>query len=121
MRLVATQNKIGLPILPSVHTRQVGQVQLCRCATFDENDKCGNVHAPIMSMNMNQQTPTPTPAAKTRVRKEVSNMRKLTSELDDEVRKVEVIKTKMAKLEKAISAGNDRIKVLMAQLSKNIT
>ena len=47
-------------------------------------------------------------------------MRKLTTELDDEVRKVEVIKTKMAKLEKAISAGNDRIKVLMAQLSKNI-
>lgn len=48
-------------------------------------------------------------------------MRKLTTELDDEVRKVEVIKTKMAKLEKAISAGNDRIKVLMAQLSKNLT
>jgi uncharacterized Zn finger protein len=65
--------------------------------------------------------PTQTQPVKTRVKREVSSMRKLTTELDDEVRKVEVIKTKMAKLEKAISAGNDRIKVLMAQLSKNLT
>ena len=64
--------------------------------------------------------PTQTQPVKTRAKREVSSMRKLTTELDDEVRKVEVIKTKMAKLEKAISAGNDRIKVLMAQLSKNI-
>ena len=54
-------------------------------------------------------------------KREVSSMRKITIELDAEVRKVEVIKGKIAKLEKSALAANDRIKSLMAQLSKNIT
>lgn len=58
-------------------------------------------------------------AAKTVKTKSVSAMRKLTSELDTEVRKVETNKSRLAKLEKTISAGNDRIKALTAQLAKH--
>lgn len=67
---------------------------------------------------MEQQTATP---AKPKVRKEVSGMRKITSELDAEVRKVEVNKIKLTKLEKTIATGNDRIKTLAAQLTKNFS
>lgn len=58
-------------------------------------------------------------SAKTAKTKTVSAMRKLTSELDSEVRKVETNKARLSKLEKTISAGNDRIKALTAQLAKN--
>lgn len=67
---------------------------------------------------MEQQEKSP---VKTRVRKEVSGMRKLTSELDTEVRKVEANKLKLAKLEKTIAAGNERIKALTSQLSKHFS
>jgi hypothetical protein len=67
---------------------------------------------------MNQQTVTP---VKPKARKEVSGMRKLTSELDTEVKKVEANKARLAKLEKTIAVGNDRIKVLTAQLSKHFS
>ena len=64
---------------------------------------------------MEQQVAKP---AKT---KTVSAMRKLTSELDTEVRKVETNKARLAKLEKTITVGNDRIKALTAQLSKHFS
>ena len=67
---------------------------------------------------MEQQAVTP---AKPKARKEVSGMRKITSELDTEVRKVETNKLKLAKLEKTIAAGNERIKTLTAQLSKHFS
>lgn len=53
--------------------------------------------------------------------KSVSAMRKLTSELDKEVRKVESNKVRLAKLEKTISDGNTKIKALTAQLSKHFS
>lgn len=62
-----------------------------------------------------------TPLVKPKPKKEVSGMRKLTSELDTEVRKVETNKAKLAKLEKTIAVGNDRIKALTAQLSKHFS
>ena len=58
---------------------------------------------------------------KLKVKKEISAMRKITSELDSEVRKVEINKLKVAKLEKTIQSGNDRIKALTAQLNKNFS
>jgi len=61
----------------------------------------------------------PVTAAKPKPRKEISAMRKITSELDSEVRKVEINKKKVAKFEKEIQAGNERIKALTAQLNKN--
>lgn len=64
---------------------------------------------------MEQQAAT---LAKPKARKEVSGMRKLTSELDTEVKKVEANKIKLAKVEKTIAAGNERIKALTVQLSK---
>ena len=67
---------------------------------------------------MEQQAATP---AKPKSRKEVSGMRKITSELDTEVRKVETNKLRLAKLEKTIAVGNDRIKALTAQLSKHFS
>jgi hypothetical protein len=73
---------------------------------------------PFKGVNMNQQTAAP---VKPKARKEVSGMRKLTSELDTEVRKVETNKVKLAKLEKTIAVGNDRIKSLTAQLSKHFS
>jgi predicted nucleic acid-binding Zn-ribbon protein len=60
-------------------------------------------------------------AAKPKARKEVSGMRKLTSELDTEVRKVETNKARLHKLEKTIAAGNDRIKALTTQLAKHFS
>lgn len=68
--------------------------------------------------NMEQQAAT---TDKPKARKEVSGMRKLTSELDTEVRKVETNKAKLAKLEKTIAVGNERIKALTAQLSKHFS
>ena len=67
---------------------------------------------------MEQQSATP---AKQKARKEVSGMRKLTSELDTEVRKVETNKARLTKLEKTIAAGNERIKTLTSQLSKHFS
>jgi predicted nucleic acid-binding Zn-ribbon protein len=60
-------------------------------------------------------------AAKPVKTKSVSAMRKLTSELDKEVRKVEANKARLANLEKTIAAGNDRIKALTSQLSKHFS
>lgn len=61
----------------------------------------------------------PAAPAKTKAKKEISAMRKITSELDYEVRKIEVKKLKVSKIEKEIQTGNDRIKTLTAQLNKN--
>jgi signal transduction histidine kinase len=61
----------------------------------------------------------PVAPVKPKAKKEISAMRKITSELDSEVRKVEIKKLKMAKIEKEIQSGNDRIKALTAQLNKN--
>ena len=60
-------------------------------------------------------------AAKPVKTKSVSAMRKLTSELDKEVRKVETSKARLSNLEKTIAAGNDRIKALTSQLSKHFS
>jgi septal ring factor EnvC (AmiA/AmiB activator) len=68
---------------------------------------------------MEQATTPEKPKAK--ARKEVSGMRKLTSELDAEARKVESSKLKLAKLEKTIAAGNDRIRTLTTQLAKHFS
>lgn len=62
---------------------------------------------------MEQQTVKPTKT------KSVSAMRKLTSELDTEVRKVETNKSRLAKLEKTIADGNAKIKALSTQISKH--
>lgn len=62
---------------------------------------------------MEQQATKPAKA------KSVSAMRKLTSEIDTEVRKVETNKTRLARLEKTIADGNARIKAMTAQLSKH--
>lgn len=60
-------------------------------------------------------------AAKQAKTKTISAMRKLTSELDTEVRKVETNKARLAKLEKTIAAGSDRIKALTVQLAKHFS
>lgn len=60
-------------------------------------------------------------AAKPAKTKSVSAMRKLTSELDAEVRKVETNKLRLTKLEKTIADGNSKIKALTAQLSKHFS
>jgi len=65
---------------------------------------------------MEQQTAA---TEKSRAKKEVSGMRKLTSELDTQVRKVETNKLKLVKLEKTIAEGNSKIKALTLQLSKH--
>lgn len=67
---------------------------------------------------MEQQAATP---VKTRAKKEISGMRKLTYELDTQVRKVETNKLKMVKLEKSIADGNAKIKSLTLQLSKHFS
>lgn len=67
---------------------------------------------------MEQQTVT---TEKPKVVKSVSAMRKLTSELDTQVRKVETNKLRMAKLEKTIAEGNAKIKALTLQLSKHFS
>ncbi len=48
-------------------------------------------------------------------------MRKLTSEIDAEMRKVEANKLKLEKLQKTIATGNERIKMLASQLAKNFS
>lgn len=65
---------------------------------------------------MEQQAEKAVKPAKT---KSVSAMRKITSELDTEVRKVETNKLRLAKLEKTIADGNSKIKALTSQLSKH--
>lgn len=67
---------------------------------------------------MEQQT---TAVARPKPKKEISGMRKLTSELDTEVRKVEISKIKLAKLEKTIAASNEKIKALTSQLAKHFS
>jgi hypothetical protein len=69
-------------------------------------------------INMEQQAEKAAKPAKT---KSVSAMRKLTSELDMEVRKVETNKLRLAKLEKTIADGNTKIKALTGQLSKHFS
>jgi len=69
---------------------------------------------------MDQQEPQVAPA-KPKAKKELSSLRKITSELDIAVRKVETNKARLAKIEKTISLGNDRIKALNAQLSKHFS
>jgi rRNA processing protein Krr1/Pno1 len=68
-------------------------------------------------MTMEQKAAAP---VKPKAKKEISAMRKITFELDSEVRKVEINKQKLAKFEKAIQSGNERIKALTAQLNKNL-
>lgn len=53
--------------------------------------------------------------------KTVSAMRKLTSELDIEVRKLETNKIRLSKIEKTIADSNSKIKALTAQLSKHFS
>ena len=48
-------------------------------------------------------------------------MRKLTSEIDAEMKKVEASKLKLEKLQKTIAAGNERIKTLASQLTKQFS
>jgi polyribonucleotide nucleotidyltransferase len=67
-------------------------------------------------INMEQQAEKAAKPAKT---KSVSAMRKITSELDMEVRKVETNKIRLTKLEKTISDGNTKIRALTVQLSKH--
>ena len=67
---------------------------------------------------MEQQTVVEKTSVKS---KTVSAMRKLTSELDKEVRKVETNKLRLTKLEKTISDGNAKIKTLTLQLSKHFS
>lgn len=67
---------------------------------------------------MEQQTVVEKPSVKS---KTVSAMRKITSELDKEVRKVETNKLRLTKLEKTISDGNAKIKTLTLQLSKQFS
>lgn len=66
-------------------------------------------------VNMEQQ------AVKQAKTKTVSAMRKLTSELDMEVRKVETNKLRLAKIEKTIADSNAKIKALTSQLSKHFS
>lgn len=51
-------------------------------------------------------------------KKEISPIRKLTSELDVEVRKVEAEKFKAEKLAKSIGISNERIRVISLEISK---
>jgi hypothetical protein len=68
-----------------------------------------------------QSIPTTTVKVKPKAKKvEVSLMRKLTSQLDLEVQKVESDKAKIAKLQKAVNDGNESIKSIMVQLSNNL-
>jgi hypothetical protein len=67
---------------------------------------------------MEQKTET---HAKPKAKKEISAMRKITTSLDKEVKKVEINRIKIAKFEKEIQAANERIKSLTAQLNKNFS
>lgn len=67
-----------------------------------------------------QATKVPQTSSKPTQRKTLSAMRKLTSELDAEVRKVEQAKAKLAKLEKEISVSSLKIKTLTAQLTQAV-
>lgn len=67
-----------------------------------------------------QATQVPQTSSKPTQRKTLSAMRKLTSELDAEVRKVEQAKAKLAKLEKEISVSSLKIKTLTAQLTQAV-
>lgn len=108
--------EVSLLILPSVHTRQDRTSPIY--ASVQQWMKASTVVRFLLnklSKNMEQQEAKP---VKT---KSVSAMRKLTSELDTEVRKVETNKARLAKIEKTIAVGNDRIKALTAQLSKHFS
>lgn len=67
-----------------------------------------------------QATQVQQTSSKPTQRKTLSAMRKLTSELDAEVRKVEQAKAKLAKLEKEISVSSLKIKTLTAQLTQAV-
>ena len=85
------------------------------CVLTDSSASYANVDIFIQVVKMEQQITKP---AKT---KSVSAMRKLTSELDTEVRKVETNKIRLARLEKTIAEGNSKIKALTSQLSKHFS
>ena len=97
------------------------------CATSAEIGKRGSVAALEKASNMQQQDiaeaekSQAAKPAKPRARKEISSMRKLTSEIDAEMRKVEANKLKLEKLQKTIATGNERIKMLASQLAKNFS
>ena len=54
-------------------------------------------------------------------RGEVSEMRKLTSQLDAEVKKSESSRVKIAKLQKGIEQSNSKIKAITAQISRQVS
>ena len=97
------------------------------CATAAASGKRGSVVALEKASNMQQQDiaeaekSQAAKPAKPRARKEISSMRKLTSEIDAEMRKVEANKLKLEKLQKTIATGNERIKMLASQLAKNFS
>jgi signal transduction histidine kinase len=97
------------------------------CATAAASGKRGSVAALEKASNMQQQDiaeaekSQAAKPAKPRARKEISSMRKLTSEIDAEMRKVEANKLKLEKLQKTIATGNERIKMLASQLAKNFS
>lgn len=62
-----------------------------------------------------------TSVEKPKAKKEISAMRIITSALDKEVKKVEINRQKVAKFEKEIQAGNERIKSLTAQINRNFS
>ena len=94
---------------------KIRQVDLWVCAQIDASANRVNVSPFTNVVYMEQKAEKP---AKT---KSVSAMRKLTSELDTEVRKVETNKARLARLEKTIAEGNAKIKALTAQLSKHFS
>lgn len=64
-----------------------------------------------------QKPETPKPSKPKAKKVEVSPMRKLTSELDAEVRKVEADKKKLAALQKSIAEGEVKIEKLLLELT----
>ena len=58
-------------------------------------------------------------AANLKVKKEISSLRKITAELDIQVKKVEMNKLRLVKLEKAIAEGHGKIRALTSQLAKH--
>lgn len=115
MRLVATHPQTACCSWVVCTLPKIRQVDLWVCAQIDASANRVNVSPFTKVVNMEQKAEKP---AKT---KSVSAMRKLTSELDAEVRKVETNKTRMVRLEKTIAEGNAKIKALTSQLAKHFS
>lgn len=64
-------------------------------------------------------TNTPTPSAGKRDRKPQSPMRKLTSQLDVVVARMESNKTKVAKLQKSINEDDQQVRFILAEIEKH--